>query len=121
MICNVIAASLILGLSTIAAYSRDWSVNPPPMNGWALLQTIPGFDRREHIEIMASCPAGIRIVLDELDIRSGQSMQQTIVPITGAANFNQGGVWFQGVNGHKGRIRIYSTDSTCFVSAWEWP
>jgi hypothetical protein len=94
----------------------DRSFNPPSIVGLFLVGTIHAWPYRTKIELMVSCKAGAVIALDD----ELETLTPTYIPIAGtSSNGAQGSVWLS--NGfHSGRVRIFSSNQNCQVTAREW-
>jgi hypothetical protein len=96
----------------------DYSTNPPSLAGLTLLATIPApsMPRLGYL-VQAQCIAGLTVVLDD----PGGSLTPTIVVLAGsAADGTQGGSLSMAGMPHTGRIRIYSSSSSCQMAARSW-
>jgi len=96
----------------------DYSANPPSLDGLSLLATIPSSatPRRGYF-IQAQCTAGLTVVLDD----AAGSSTTTLIMLAGSSiNGGQGGSLDMSGMPHTGRIRIYSTSSTCQLAARSW-
>jgi hypothetical protein len=96
----------------------DYSANPPALAGLSLLATIPApATARLGYLIQAQCTAGLTVVFDD----PAGSLAPTIVLLQGAtANGGQGGSITMSGMPHTGRIRIYSSASSCQMAARSW-
>src|SRR5438876_11529193 len=139
----VVAASLSLGFSStssaqsksveVPAYRQlgaaeamaspgqsgaDASANAPSLSGLSLLATIPApAAPRLGYLVQAQCTAGLTVVLDD----PGATPTPTILVLQGAAaNGAQGGSLSMAGMPHTGRIRIYSSSSSCQMAARSW-
>ena len=86
--------------------------------GRRLLATIPvpAVPRLGYL-IQANCTAGVTVVLDD----QWGSLTPTILVLQGAiANGGQGGSLSMAGMPHTGRIRIYSSSSSCQMAARSW-
>lgn len=94
----------------------DFSANAASLSGLTLLATIPApAAPRAKVEIWANCTAGISVVLDD----QAGALAPTIIPIAGpAANGGEGGSYV--TTTHTGRVRIYSSSSSCQMAARAW-
>jgi hypothetical protein len=96
----------------------DYGANAPSLAGLTLLATIPApaVPRLGYL-IEAQCTAGLTVVLDD----QGGSLTATIVVLQGSnANGGQGGSLGMAGMPHTGRIRIYSSSSSCQMAARSW-
>jgi hypothetical protein len=96
----------------------DYGANAPSLSGLTLLATIPApaVPRLGYL-IEAQCTAGLTVVLDD----QGGSLTPTIVVLQGSgANGGQGGSLGMAGMPHTGRIRIYSSSSSCQMAARSW-
>ena len=96
----------------------DYSANAPSLSGLSLLATIPAPTApRLGYLVQAQCAAGLTVVLDD----PGGSLTPTVVVVQGAAaNGGQGGSLSMAGMPHTGRIRIYSSSSSCQMAARSW-
>ena len=96
----------------------DYSANVPSLAGLTLLATIPAPSvPRLGGVIEAQCTAGLLVVLDD----QADLLTPTIVVLAGAgANGGQGGSLDLAGMPHTGRIRIYSSSSSCQMAARSW-
>jgi len=96
----------------------DYSANVPSLAGLTLLATIPAPSvPRLGGVIEAQCTAGLLVVLDD----QADLLTPTIVVLAGAgANGGQGGSLDLAGMPHTGRIRIYSSSSSCQMAAGSW-
>jgi hypothetical protein len=117
-----VPASRQLGASEVmaspGANGADYGTNAPSLAGLTLLATIPTpASPRLGYFVEAQCTAGLTVVLDD---QSG-SLTPTIVVLQGsAANGGQGGSLNMAGMPHTGRIRIYSSSSSCQMAARSW-
>lgn len=117
-----VAASRQLGASEPMASPGqngvDFSANAPSLAGLTLLATIPTPSApRLGYFIQAQCTAGLTVVLDA---QTG-ALTPTIVVLAGpGSNGGQGGSLSMGGMPHTGRIRIYSSSSSCQMAARSW-
>jgi len=96
----------------------DYSANAGSLSGLTMLATIPApaVPRLGYI-VQAQCTAGLVVVLDD----QGGSLAPTIIVIGGAAaNGGSGGSLSMAGMPHTGRIRIYSSSSSCQMAARSW-
>ena len=96
----------------------DYSANPPSLAGLTLLATIPAsaLPRLGYL-IQAQCAAGLTVALDD----EGGSLAPTIIVLQGSAvDGGQGASLSMAGMPHTGRIRIYSTSSSCQMAARSW-
>jgi hypothetical protein len=96
----------------------DYSANAPSLTGLSLLMTIPApaVPRLGYL-VQAQCSAGLTIALDD----AAGSLTATILVLQGAtANGGQGGSLSMAGMPHTGRIRIYSSSSSCQMAARSW-
>ncbi len=96
----------------------DYSANAGSLTGLTLLAAIPApsVPRLGGI-IQAQCTAGLTVVLDD----QGGLLTPTIIVLAGpAANGGQGGSLDLAGMPHTGRIRIYSSSSSCQMAARSW-
>lgn len=96
----------------------DYGANAPSLAGLTLLATIPApATPRLGYLVQAQCTAGLTVVLDD---QSG-SLPATAVVLEGSgANGGQGGSLSMRGLPHTGRIRIYSSSSSCQMAARSW-
>ena len=95
----------------------DHSANAPSLSGLSLLATISGNTARQGFLVQAQCTAGLTVALDD----DGGTLTSTIVVLAGAASAGgQGGSLTMAGMPHNGRIRIYSSSSSCQMAAREW-
>jgi len=96
----------------------DASANAPSLSGLSLLATIPApATPRLGYLVQAQCTAGLTVVLDD----QGATLTPTILVLQGsAANGAQGGSVSMAGMPHTGRIRIYSSSSSCQMAARSW-
>jgi hypothetical protein len=97
---------------------NDWSANAPLLSGLALLATIPAASApRLGYLIQAQCTAGLTIALDD----QAGALAPTILVLAGpSSNGGQGGSLTMAGMPHTGRIRIYSSSSSCQIAARAW-
>ena len=97
---------------------NDWSANAPSLSGLSLLAAIPAASvPRLGYLIQAQCTAGLTIVLDD----QAGALAPTILVLAGpSSNGGQGGSLSMAGMPHTGRIRIYSTSSSCQMAARAW-
>ena len=96
----------------------DSSANAPSLSGLFLLATIPApaVPRLGYL-IQAQCSAGLTVVLDD----QAGSLAPTVIVLAGAAaNGGQGASLSMAGMPHSGRIRIYSSSSSCQMAARSW-
>lgn len=96
----------------------DHSANAGSLTGLTLLATIPAPSvPRLGGVIQAQCTAGLTVVFDD----PGGLLTQTFIVLSGAsANGGQGGSLDLAGMPHTGRIRIYSSSSSCQMAARSW-
>jgi len=96
----------------------DYGANALSLAGQTLLATIPApATPRLGYLVQAQCTAGLTVVLDD----QAGSLTPTIVVLAGsAANGGQGGSLDMAGMSHTGRIRIYSSSSSCQMAARSW-
>jgi len=98
----------------------DYSANAPSLSGltFTLLATIPApATPRLSYVVQAQCTAGLTVVLDD----QAGALTPTILVIQGAASAGgQGGSLSMAGMPHTGRIRIYSSASSCQMAARSW-
>lgn len=96
----------------------DYSANAASLAGLTLLATIPAPSApRFGYFIQAQCTAGLTAALDD----SAGALAATLVVLAGpAANGGQGGSLTMSGMPHTGRIRIYSSSSSCQMAARAW-
>jgi len=96
----------------------DSSANAPSLSGLSLLATIPApASPRLGYFVQAQCVSGLTVVLDD----QAGSLTPTIVVLQGAAsNGGQGASLSMAGMPHTGRIRIYSSSSSCPMAARSW-
>lgn len=92
----------------------DRSVNAPSLSGLTLLETINAYPARIKFEVMVSCTAGAKIVLDD----QAGTLTPTIFPISGGASDGAQGTVYVNAT-HAGRVRIYSSNPACQVTGRE--
>lgn len=103
-------------MTSQGANGTDFSVNAPSLAGLTLLATIPAATapRRGYL-IQAQCTAGLTLAFDD------GSATPTIIVLAGATtNGAQGGSLDMAGMPHAGRIRIYSSSSSCQMAARSW-
>jgi hypothetical protein len=96
----------------------DYSANPPSLAGLTLLATMqaPSVPRRGYL-VQAQCAAGLTVVLDD----QGGNLAPTIILLQGSGvDGGQGGSLSMAGMPHTGRIRIYSSSSSCQMAARSW-
>lgn len=94
----------------------DAGANAPSLSGLTLLGTMSANAARAGFEVGCNCAAGMDIVLDD----QGGSITQTIIPIAGpTVDGQQGGGYSNSF--HSGRVRFYSSNSSCQYWARQWP
>jgi hypothetical protein len=96
----------------------DYSANAGSLSGLTLLATIPAptVPRLGGV-IQAQCIAGLVVVLDD----QAGALPATLVVLAGpAATGGQGGSLDLAGMPHTGRIRIYSSSSSCQMAARAW-
>ena len=96
----------------------DDSANPPSLAGLTLLATLPAATTpRLGFFIQAQCAAGLTVAFDD----SAGALTPTIAVLAGpASNGGQGGSLTMSGMPHSGRIRIYSSSSSCQMAARAW-
>ncbi|MGC2411736.1 MAG: hypothetical protein WA459_03440 [Stellaceae bacterium] len=96
----------------------DYSANAPPLAGLTLLATIPAPSvARLGGVIEAQCTAGLVVALDD----QAGSLTPTLIVLAGpSAAGGQGGSLDLAGMPHTGRIRIYSSSSSCQMAARAW-
>jgi hypothetical protein len=105
-------------MASPAQSGTDYSANAPSLAGLSLLVTIPApAVPRLGYFVQAQCTAGLTVVLDD----QAGSLTPTLVVLAGAvANGGQGGSLSMAGMPHTGRIRIYSSSSSCPMAARSW-
>jgi hypothetical protein len=96
----------------------DYSANAPSLAGLTLLATMPApsVPRLGYL-VQAQCTAGLTVVLDD----QGGSLTPTMIVLQGSGvNGGQGGSLSMAGMPHTGRIRIYSSSSSCQMAARSW-
>jgi hypothetical protein len=96
----------------------DYSANAGSLSGLTLLATIPAplLPRLGGV-IEAQCIAGLVVALDD----PGGLLAPTLIVLGGAAaDGGQGGALDLAGMPHTGRIRIYSSSSSCQMAARSW-
>ena len=96
----------------------DYSANAPSLSGLILLATIPApaMPRLGYF-IEAQCAAGLTIVFDD----PAGALTPTVAVLAGpGSNGGQGGSLTMSGMPHTGRIRIYSSSSSCQMAARAW-
>jgi hypothetical protein len=96
----------------------DYSANAGSLSGLTLLATVPAplVPRRGGV-IQAQCTAGLVVALDD----QAASLTATLIVLAGAATTGgQGGALDLAGMPHTGRIRIYSSSSSCQMAARAW-
>ena len=96
----------------------DASANAPSLAGLTLLATIaaPSASRLGYF-IQAQCAAGLTVVLDD---PAGGLAATRIVLAGASADGGQGGSMSMSGMPHTGRIRVYSSSSSCQMAARAW-
>ena len=96
----------------------DFSANAPSLSGLTLLATIPAATMpRLGYLIQAQCTAGLTVALDD----TAGVLAPTLLVLAGpSANGGQGGSLTMAGMPHTGRIRIYSSSSSCQMAARVW-
>ena len=96
----------------------DYSAYAPSVSGLSLLATIPApAAPRLGYLVQAQCTAGVTVALDD----PGGSLTPTILVLQGpSANGGQGASLTMAAMPHTGRIRIYSSSSSCQMAARTW-
>ncbi len=100
------------------ANGADYSANAGSLSGLTLLATIPApAAPRLGGVIQAQCTAGLVVALDD----PAGALTATLIVLAGsAANGGQGGSLDLAGMPHTGRIRIYSSSSSCQMAARSW-
>jgi hypothetical protein len=96
----------------------DYSANAGSLSGLNLLATIPApaVPRLGGI-IQAQCTAGLVVVFDD----QAGALAPTLIVLAGpTVNGGQGGSLDLAGTPHTGRIRIYSSSSSCQMAARSW-
>jgi hypothetical protein len=105
-------------MAEAGANGADYSANAPSLAGLSLLATIPApAVPRLGLMIQAQCTAGLTVVLDD---QGGLLAPTTLVLAGAAAAGAQGGSLSMAGMPHTGRIRIYSSASSCQMAARSW-
>ena len=96
----------------------DYSANAPSLSGLTLLATIPApsVPRLGYL-IQAQCTAGLTVAFDDT---SGTLTPSLVVLAGPGSNGGQGGSLSMAGMPHTGRIRIYSSASSCQMAARAW-
>jgi len=96
----------------------DYSADPPSLSGLSLIATIPAPSvPRAGFLIQAQCTAGLTVAFDD----PAGAVTSTLVVLAGAsANGAQGASLDMNGMPHTGRIRIYSSSSSCQMAARVW-
>ena len=96
----------------------DSSANAPSLAGLTLLVTIPApAAPRLGYLVQAQCTAGLTIAFDDT---SGALTPSLVVLAGPGSNGGQGGSLSMAGMPHTGRIRIYSSASSCQMTARAW-
>ena len=105
-------------MASPAQSGSDYSANAPSLAGLTLLATIPAATQpRLGYLIQAQCTAGLTVALDD----AAGALAPTLVVLTGpSSNGGQGGSLSMAGMPHTGRIRIYSSSSSCQMAARVW-
>ena len=105
-------------MASPAQSGSDYSANASSLAGLSLLATIPAATQpRLGYLIQAQCAAGLTIALDD----AAGALAPTLVVLAGpSTNGGQGGSLSMAGLPHTGRIRIYSSSSSCQMAARVW-
>jgi hypothetical protein len=105
-------------MASPAQSGADYSANAPSLSGLTLLATIPAATQpRLGYLIQAQCAAGLTVALDD----AAGVLAPTLIVLAGpSANGGQGGSLTMAGMPHTGRIRIYSSSSSCQMAARVW-
>ena len=105
-------------MASPAQSGSDYSANAPSLASLSLLATIPAATQpRLGYLIQAQCAAGLTLALDD----AAGGLAPTLVVLAGpSTNGGQGGSLSMAGMPHTGRIRIYSSSSSCQMAARVW-
>ena len=105
-------------MASPAQSGSDYSANAPSLAGLSLLATIPAATQpRLGYLIQAQCAAGLTLAFDD----AAGALAPTLVVLAGpSTNGGQGGSLSMAGMPHTGRIRIYSSSSSCQMAARVW-